>query len=196
MQYFHKIFILLLILAFYDPLQGKQGLEDHTSYIVSHVQEEIKSPFLRHTEGCRSIGIFLDRMPDNQVFYGAYYHMYLSPSIALRFSGGISPVRCNDKRHIRWVIAPSFLYTFFSAYAHHYIGLSLGPIIEYGPYQAAIFRLSNRNDWDIRVTLVPHYTYYFHKHWAFCIGIGPCIGFFKYKGKSGLLGNVCLQYNL
>ncbi|WP_243553082.1 hypothetical protein, partial [Candidatus Cardinium sp. cBcalN2] len=160
MQYFYKIFILLLM--FYTPLQGKEDLANHTNYTVSHVKEE-KVPFLRHTEGCRSVGMFWNRMPDDQLGYGIYYHMHLNPSIALRFSGGISPVKFSYKRHIRWTIAPYFFHTFFSAYAHHYISLSLGPIIEYGPYQAIIFGLPNRNGWDIRVILEAHYTFYFNK---------------------------------
>ncbi|MDN5247180.1 MAG: hypothetical protein QWI37_02985 [Candidatus Cardinium sp.] len=180
---------------FYTPLQGKEGLKNHTSYTVSHVKEA-KAPFLRHTEGCKSVGLVWHRMPGHQMCYGIYYHGHLSPSIALRLSGGISLVKFNYKKHIRWVIAPSFLYTLCAINAHHYIGLSLGPIIEYGSYQAAIFGLPNRNGWDIRVTLGPHYTFYFNQKWTTRIEIGPCIGFFKNKGKSGLLGSLCLQYNL
>lgn len=195
MQYLRKVFILTLILTFYDSLQGKQGIETNTNHRANHVKKD-RPPFLRHTDGCRAIGIVWHRMPYNQVVYGIYYHAHLSRSIALRLSGGIAPVKVNYKKHIQWFIAPSFLYTLCAINAHHYIGLSLGPIIEYGSYQAAIFGLPNRNGWDIRVNLGPHYTFYFNQKWTIDIGIGSCIGFFKNKGKSGLLGSLCLQYNL
>lgn len=193
MQYSRKIFILFLM--FYTPLQGKEDLANHTSYTVSHVKEE-QVPFLRHTEGCRSVGLVCNRMPDHQIWYGIYYHGHVNASLALRLSGGISPVKFNYKKHMRWVIAPSFLYTFCAINAHHYISLSLGPIVEYGPYQAIIFGLPNRNGWDIRITLGAHYTFYFNQNWAICIGIGPCIGLLKDKGASGLLASLHLQYNL
>lgn len=109
MQYFRKTFILLLI--FYTHLQGKEDLGNHTSYTVSHIKE-VKSPFLRHTEGCRSVGLAWNRMPDDQLCYGIYYYMYMNPSISLRFSGGISPVKRNYKNHMRWVISPSFFIHF------------------------------------------------------------------------------------
>lgn len=191
-----KIFILLLLMVTcYHPLQGKKGLGDHTSYTVSHVKA-IQSPFLRHTEGCRAIGIVWHRMSDDQVWYGIYYHAHLSRSTGLRLSGGVAPVKVNYKKHIRWVITPSIFYTFFSTYAHDYISLSLGSIIAYGPYQSAIFGLPDQNSWDMSITLAAHYTFYFHKDWAFGIGIGPCIGLLKDKGVSGVLVTLCLQYNL
>ncbi|TSJ81111.1 MAG: hypothetical protein NMK33_01115 [Candidatus Cardinium sp.] len=87
-------------------------------------------------------------------------------------------------------------YTLCAINADHYISLFLGPIVEYGPYQAVIFGLPNRNRWDIRVTLGSHYTFYFNQNWAIGIGIGPCIGLLKDKGASGLLASICLQYNL
>lgn len=92
----------------YDLVQGKEGLRGHTN--INHVSE-VSPPFLRHTEGCRAVGMIWNKMRDNQLSYGLYYHMYLGQSAALRFGGGISPVKLKEERSVRWVVTPSlFLY--------------------------------------------------------------------------------------
>lgn len=193
MQHLRKVFTLLSIFA--APLQAKKYLKSSINCSVTDIKEK-QIPFLSHTEGCRSLGITWNRTAENQLYYSIHYQMYFSRSTALRCSVGVSPLKFKNQKEIRWVIDPSFLYTFFSINERHYISLFVAPIIEYGPYEAVIFGLPKRKEWDVRAVLGLDYTFYLNQHLAVAVGMGPCIAFFKNKGASGLLANFLFQYNL
>jgi hypothetical protein len=188
--------LILFINSTVNAISNDQVIEQSSA-----VNSNIKKPFLRHVDGCKSVGIFNRNVPsctgDVQNIYGGYYNHFINESWLLQFGFGLSPVTLykNMVTECRYLFIPTISYTFHHANNNHYISVGLEPMLEVGPYRKGTIYMTTENKFDCRVNIVPYYTFYFKQYWSFYAGLGGCIKFLKNRGGGGLIGSFGIQYN-